>query len=229
MVAPAPKPQPASADREKTEPARAPVEPPKPAPVAPPSPAISTQTNEATRPARIEVATLAGSRWPAQAFPKPTPGKRDEAVAQFQRGAQYQKDGLLDAAIFCYREALKLDPTLTAAYYNLGTALQGQNMLNQAIDSYLHAVSLQPGFTNARLNLAILFEAQGYRADAAEQYQAILREAPNDAKAHLALGRLYAGQPSTQSLSRQHYQRFLDLEPTSPEAKRVQQWLQENK
>lgn len=173
--------------------------------------------------------TLGGPRWTTPAFPKVTPGKRDDALKQFNRGAQYQKDKIFDAAIFCYRDAIKIDPSFFSAYYNLGTALHTQDMANQAIDAYQRALTLQPNFTNARLNLAILFESQGYVADAADQYEAILKESPNDATAHLALGRLYSSQTVTGPLARQHYQRYLALAPNGADARSVQQLLQQMK
>lgn len=211
--------------------------PPKPAarvaeaqPPAPPPPTTSTApvpppSPEPPIPTAAAAPTLAGPRWPTPVFAKPVPGKRQAAMLQFNRGAQYQRDKLLDAAIYCYREAIKLDPTLTAAYYNLGTALQTQGMVNQAVEAYQRALSLQPNFPQARLNLAILFESQGYLEDAAEQYRSILKDEPNDATAHLALGRLYWKFESTRAFARPHYERYLQLAPDTDDAKRVQRLL----
>jgi tetratricopeptide (TPR) repeat protein len=225
------KPVPPKAE-EPPAPAAAPVVPPEPPKPAPAPPVVAPAPVAPSAPPVTAITgpgSLPGPRWPAKSIEKFAPGKRDAALAEFNRGAQAQKERKLDQAVYSYKEAIKLDPTLTSAYYNLGTAFQAQRLPNQAIEMYQIALSQQPGMFNARLNLGMLYEAQGYLSDAAEQFDAIVRSAPDNATAHLLLGRIYARFEPARSLARQHYQRYLELAPNSVDARRVERWLQQNK
>ncbi len=55
-----------------------------------------------------------------------------------------------DAAIVCFRKAVKLDPKHAAAHANLGIALKGKGQVDEAIACYKKAIELDPKFAVAR-------------------------------------------------------------------------------
>lgn len=60
----------------------------------------------------------------------------------------------MDEAIYCYREALSMNPKYADAHSNLGVALHTTGDMRRALQSYKHAVALLPTHTNAAMNLA---------------------------------------------------------------------------
>src|SRR5262249_31777638 len=66
-----------------------------------------------------------------------------------------------DAALPRLREAIRLDPKLIEAHFNLGCALQSKADWCQAVESFQKVVQLQPSYRNARdavtysLNMAV--------------------------------------------------------------------------
>jgi tetratricopeptide (TPR) repeat protein len=58
--------------------------------------------------------------------------------------------GETDAAISHLREAIRLDPSLIEAHFNLGVAMQGKGVWREAAESFQKVVQLQPSYRNAR-------------------------------------------------------------------------------
>lgn len=94
-----------------------------------------------------------------------------------------RKKGLLDEAIFHYRETIRLDPGFVEAYYNLGNTMMLAGRKNEALTWYRHAVRLNPGHPQLRLGLAnALFDT--YRLpEAKKEYLEVLRLDPGNVEA----------------------------------------------
>lgn len=66
-----------------------------------------------------------------------------------------QNHGDLETAQWLYEEALKIDPTLTIAHYNLGMTLKAMGHYSAAIEHYQTAIELQPDYAEAHQNLGV--------------------------------------------------------------------------
>ncbi|GEM_PF-4425062 len=63
-----------------------------------------------------------------------------KATMYMTQGTVYFEQGYLNAAIFCYDKAIKLDPNLTLAYVNRGKVYSQQGQLDKAILDYNRAI-----------------------------------------------------------------------------------------
>jgi tetratricopeptide (TPR) repeat protein len=156
---------------------------------------------------------------------KPSPGSRAEAQPLFLSAHTAQQDGRVADAVSGYREALKNDPTLFEAEYNLGIALEGIGDFKGALATYERALALRPDSPDARYNLALALKQENYPVDAAKELERMLKANPQETRAHLALANLYAQELANKSKARQHYLRVLELDPHHPQAGVIQYWL----
>ena len=66
-------------------------------------------------------------------------------------------------AVHEYRDALRADPELAPAHFNLGEIDAGSNRINEAIDHYREALRIDPDFALAHYYLGIALLAKGRR------------------------------------------------------------------
>jgi tetratricopeptide (TPR) repeat protein len=219
------------------------VVPPRPTlPVTPPPTAtVAVVTAPKPLPATPPVATQVVTAPPS--IPVSTPSNRRVAIAprQLKAGSRYSsknlfneavklhQQGKLPNAIALYARAVAADPTYAQAYYNLAIAYRDNRQTDLAFDNYELALMADPTFQSARYNYAILLQNQGYIADALEQYEKILQESPNDAAVHLTAAQLYVRDAASRAKARQHYEAYLKLAPTSPLARDIRAWLDQNR
>ena len=89
-----------------------------------------------------------------------------------------QLAGRTQEAIPQYEAALRLNPELAQAHYNLGFALEGVSRMQEAIPQYEEAVRLKPDYADAHNNLAGILRAQGKLQEAIDHYEQAIREKP---------------------------------------------------
>ena len=82
--------------------------------------------------------------------------------AHIDLGTALGGKGDLDGAIPAYREAIRLEPELAAAHYNLGGVL-ARNDLDGAILEFREAIRLNPEFALAHCNLGHALAQEGPR------------------------------------------------------------------
>lgn len=179
-----------------------------------------------TPPAQSQPRSYPRYKYPS--LSKPAPGNRAEAQPFFLSAHTAQQDGRLSDAIAGYREALKLDPTLFEAEYNIGVALEGTGDAQGALAAYERALLLKPDSPDARYNLALSLKQQNYPIDAAKELEKILKTNPQETRAHLALANLYAQELANKAKAREHYLRVLELDPNHPQAGVIQYWLSDS-
>ena len=98
----------------------------------------------------------------------------------------------------------------------------------QALAACEYALAIRPDSVDARYNFALVLTAANCPQDAAAELEKILAASPNEARAHLALGNLCAQQLQDPFKAREHYQKFLELDPRHPQATSVRYWLVAN-
>ena len=93
-----------------------------------------------------------------------------------------------DAAIYHYREAIRLDPQHYRAYYQIARHLQQQNQLEQATKYYYRAIELNKTDYNCYYHLGqTLIQLQKY-VEAIKCYELAIELQPNSIQSHFYLG-----------------------------------------
>lgn len=87
-----------------------------------------------------------------------------------------------------YEEALRVDPSLAVAAFNLGCVLMDTGQLPEAATRFEQALRANPDYTPAHNNLGSVLLRQGRTAEALTHYEAALRLERGSAKAHVNLG-----------------------------------------
>lgn len=102
----------------------------------------------------------------------------DEAAYVHSLGAARLRANDAPGAAEAFSTALRLDPTLPRARYNLGLAYTKMGRLDEARDAYERAVERDPSDVKALVNLGMLYERSGDRERALRAYHAAMRAAP---------------------------------------------------
>jgi tetratricopeptide (TPR) repeat protein len=126
---------------------------------------------------RLTAAFLVAAATPAAAQPAPTPRS---SLEWWQAGQAAMDADDADRAITCYRESLRLDPTLARNHLSLAAAFleKGDDVRAAAcLESYVRA---QPRHVVVRAHLADLLHRLGRLADARDQYEAFIALAQPD-------------------------------------------------
>ena len=205
---------------------------PKPAPRVTPLPA----PKEASGPYQSEVVTVpmtatpAGppSRYNYRSPAAPAPGNRAEAQRFFEQGLQAQRANRLNDAIQAYRQATQQDPSFFEAQFYLAFAATQAGDLATALTRYEYALAISPNDANARYNFALVLKQANCVPDAVNELERLLATHPNEARAHLALANLYAQQMRDPAEARPHYLKALELDPRSPQANDIRNWLRDH-
>ncbi len=223
----------------QVKPAR-PVPPSPPPPPAPPTPptVITAPAPPAAPEKKEEVVLVTTPQPPPPPLKKqripvatqaPAAGSRTKAAPLFNEGVKLQQQRNPLGAIAAYSKAVATDPSFAAAHYNLAIAYRETGQLEKALDHYEYALLADPKYTDARYNYALLLQQQGYTEDAARQFEEILKTHPKDAGLHLSLATIYARDRATVAQARDHYQTYLKLQPNSPLAREIRDWLEKNR
>jgi protein O-GlcNAc transferase len=93
-----------------------------------------------------------------------------------------------DAAIDCYKEAIKIKPNYADAHMNKGSALQNKGELDAAIESFKKTLSLNPNNPIAYFNMGNALKEKGKIDNAVESYKKALKLKPDYAEAYNNLG-----------------------------------------
>jgi len=113
----------------------------------------------------------------------------NNAVAHVQLGVlTHDADALRH-----YQEAIRIDPTYYAAYYNLGNLLLSDDP-QQAIVNYRRADQESPGDARIANNLGIALAKTGHAAEAEAHFRAAIALKPDFLEAYANLGMLLAQQ-----------------------------------
>ncbi|MFO0995854.1 MAG: tetratricopeptide repeat protein [Alphaproteobacteria bacterium] len=119
---------------------------------------------------------------------EPIPSYDDVLV---EHGASLLARGELDAAIACYRQALRNNPRRVDAHRGLGQALHGQDRFDDAIACFKAALALDPGDALAHHGLGAALLFTGKAEEAAPCFERAIRIDAGlvDAHYYLAIAR----------------------------------------
>ena len=125
-----------------------------------------------------------------------------------------------------FRQALDLEPNMSAALTNLGNLVYRQGELVEARTLYERALEHDPVQAEARYNLANLLEDLGETELAIAELRRVCASAPEFADAHYNLGVMLAQVGGT-SQAAKHLQRYLELDDASDWASHARSFLAE--
>jgi tetratricopeptide (TPR) repeat protein len=205
---------------------------PKPAPRTTPLPPPK-ETPPPAKPEPLSASTPLPPSGPASRYnyrspAKPAAGNREEAQRFFDQGLQAQQAHRLTDAIQAYRQAIQQDPSFFEAQFYLAFAATEAGNLPAALTGYEYALAINPDDANARYNFALVLKQANCIPDAVNELERLLASHPSEARAHLALANLYAQQLRQPATARQRYLKALELDPRSPQASDVRNWLRDH-
>jgi tetratricopeptide (TPR) repeat protein len=135
-----------------------------------------------------------------------------EAWELNNKGVSLANIGLLQDAITCCHQALRLNPNYAETHNNLGTAYSDQGKFDEAIREYREALRLNPNYAEAHNNLGNDYMTQRKLDEAVREYQEALRINPNYDYAHRNLGNAYKAQGKLDEAIRE-YREALRINP----------------
>lgn len=108
-----------------------------------------------------------------------TPRQQLSAATLTDMGTRLKAAGDWRGAVEHYYEALRLDPSLYAAQYNLGVVYLEAGDLQRALQHTEQAYQLDPRRVDAMNNMGAIHRAQGNHEAATQWYRAAIRLSPN--------------------------------------------------
>ncbi|WP_432262912.1 tetratricopeptide repeat protein [Cupriavidus sp. TMH.W2] len=137
----------------------------------------------------------------------PLQASAKDAYDAYEAARQHEAHQRVAEAESAYRNAIRLDPSLHAAWLDLSALLCDQGHCAEALQVLADARAQFPSSTALLFNLGLALEDSGDDDAAMQSYHDCLALDPQNADAHFNLGRLYdlAGR-SQQAL--RHYSRY---------------------
>jgi len=138
------------------------------------------------------------------------------AAESLRRALELERQGdRAGYARYC-REALRLDPYMPEAHYNLGLALYREGLASDAEHHWKRAISTRPSYVEAHFNLGALYYAAADYPRAEQHFGAAIRLSPALSEAHIALG-VVKEATGRLAEARGHYNEAVRLVPESKE------------
>lgn len=150
------------------------------------------------------------------------------AAAYYVKAAADRRSGDLLEARNALEEAVKLDPAFTEARLQLAEVLTQSGDAQAALDAYRAAAAAAPSDPSVRFKYAIALRRADRIDEAITEYEALLRLDPSLAEVHYNVAVLYLQERNNAGQARDHFQRFVELDPESERAPRVREWLSAN-
>jgi tetratricopeptide (TPR) repeat protein len=153
----------------------------------------------------------------------PTPEAHEEL---FFLALEDEDAGRLSEAREKYEKVLAAVPDHVDALVNLGTILFLAGLEAEAASRYLQALAINPEHAEANYNLANLMEGKGEMDAAVLFYQKAIQCQPDFADAHFNLAMALEAMGNA-TRAREHWRRYLELEPASQWAEFIKHRLDE--
>jgi len=132
-----------------------------------------------------------------------------------------------DDSIASYRKAIELKPDEANYYNNLGIVQANANKIDEATQSLQKAAELNPaGAGQSYYNLGAVLTNKGKTKEAGDAFRKAIELKPDMAPAYYQLGISYFGSPDTIPQAIPALQKFLELQPTGPDADAAKQLIE---
>jgi tetratricopeptide (TPR) repeat protein len=155
----------------------------------------------------------------ASGLVRPLSPPAEQAERWFERASEWEADpAQWDDAVDAYRRVVAVDPTYAAAWNNLGLLLHRMGRYEEARSAYGAALSQDGSCREAAYNLGSLHEDLSDPEGAIKHYRLALEISPAYGDAHFNLAAALARSGRGREAER-HWQRYLELDATSPWAR----------
>jgi tetratricopeptide (TPR) repeat protein len=145
---------------------------------------------------------------------EPVEAKQLTAEEWFERAYAFDENKNFDEAIRCYNKAIKLEPNLVAAHYNLGSLLhENLKHYDKAETAYRNAIELNPSHYKAYSNLGLLLKSTKRYEEAEVNYRKAIELDPDHATAYSNLGNLLSDLKRTDE-AEVNYRKAIDIDPS---------------
>jgi tetratricopeptide (TPR) repeat protein len=148
------------------------------------------------------------------------------AYRHFVEACAAEDRGDSQTAEHLFRQAIDLEPNMSAALTNLGNLIYRQGELEEARKLYERALDHDPMQAEARYNLANLLEDLGETEAAIAELRRVCSACPDFADAHYNLGLMLAQVGGT-AQAKQHLERYLELDGASDWASHARSYLEQ--
>jgi tetratricopeptide (TPR) repeat protein len=164
--------------------------------------------------------------------------KRVEGSLSSQRpqysAEQWLQEGIRQAAsrsstplaLAAFREALRLDPTLTDAYLLIGKLHYRERRLIDAERNFRLTLVRAPYNTEALYMLGRVMEDAGCLEEGIHYYEKVLEIEPHFKNAHYRLGKLYM-ELQFNERAQKHWEKYLALDPHSSRSATLRRYLED--
>ncbi len=115
-----------------------------------------------------------------------TPAWAEEAERYNSEGVVHFNKGDYDAALASFKEAIRLNPDLFLAHFNLGVTYGKKGQWDASIDSFKEAVRLEPDVASGHFALGEAYAKKGDRGKALAEYEWLRNRKPDWAEELLA-------------------------------------------
>jgi tetratricopeptide (TPR) repeat protein len=148
------------------------------------------------------------------------------AYRHFVEACAAEDRGDSQTAEHLFRQAIDLEPNMSAALTNLGNLVYRQGELEEARTLYARALDHDPQQAEARYNLANLMQDLGETEAAIAELRRVCAACPDFADAHYNLGLMLAQVGGT-AQAKQHLERYLELDGASDWASHARTYLEQ--
>jgi len=132
-----------------------------------------------------------------------------------------------DDSAAAYRKAIELKPDEAAYYNNLGIVLGNAGKIDEATQSLQKAAELNPtGAGQSYYNLGAVLTNRGRTKEAADAFKKAIEFNPQMAQAYYQLGISYFGAPNTIPEAIPVLEKFLQMQPSGPDAEAAKQLIE---
>ncbi len=107
-------------------------------------------------------------------------------------GIQKQKEKNFHQAKKYYENAIKIDPEIVFAHYNLGLINEKLGNIEEAKKNYVQVIKVKPKFIFSYNNLGIIFQKEGKKEKAIEYFKKVIKLDYKNLSAYNNMGLVYA-------------------------------------
>jgi Flp pilus assembly protein TadD len=148
-----------------------------------------------------------------------------EIEAAYRSGVERFEAGDYRAALRRLTLVRDSRPEHERLHHYLGLCYAKLGMPRLAVESLRSAVKARPDDADAWLDLAVALELAGDLRAAERTYLELLGRRPGDSRAVLNVGLLYVRRLDDAAKGREYLERYLRMEPASPDAEELRRWI----